>query len=252
MKDKVRVIAVNYLNAKPLIKGIVQHSILDDIILTTEYPAKAAQMLIEDKADIGLIPVAAMQQVPDGYIVGNYGIAANGRVASVCIFSQVPIEEITHVYLDYQSRTSVKLAQILLKKHFGKSVGYIPATEDYIKHIKGTVAGVIIGDRALEQLPNFPYIYDLATEWKHFTGLPFVFAAWIANKPLPEAFIKAFDEANRLGLDYIDNVVAENPYPYYDLKKYYQEDIQFELTDNCHRGLERYFGYLQELKQELI
>src|SRR5690606_22299962 len=105
MKDKVRVVAVNYLNAKPLIKGIVQHSILDDIVLTTEYPAKAAQMLIEDKADIGLIPVAAMQQVPNGYIVGNYGIAANGRVASVCIFSQVPMEEITHVYLDYQSRT---------------------------------------------------------------------------------------------------------------------------------------------------
>lgn len=252
MKEKVNVIAVNYLNAKPLIKGIVQHPILNDIVLTTEYPAKAAQMLIDNKADVGLIPVAALPQIPQGRIIGNYGIAADGSVASVCIFSQVPLEQITHVYLDYQSKTSIKLAQILLKKHFKKDVGYIPATEDYIQNIKGTVAGVIIGDRALEQLSNFEYVYDLAKEWKTFTGLPFVFAAWIANKELPQAFVDSFDRANQYGLQFIDNVVAENTFPFYDLKKYYEKDILFELTPDCKAGLSLYLKYLEDLKGELL
>jgi len=252
LKEKVKVIAVNYLNAKPLIKGIVQHKVLNDIVLTTEYPAKAAQMLIDDKADVGLVPVATIPKIPNAYVMGNYGIAADGSVASVCIFSHVPMEDITHIYLDYQSRTSVKLAQILMKLHFKKKVSYIPADENYIANINGTVAAVIIGDRALEQLGNFKYIYDLAEEWKKMTGLPFVFAAWIANKPLPASFIKDFDEANKLGLNYIDNVVAENPYPFYDLKRYYEHDIKFELTAACREGLDKYLSYLKEMEQELL
>jgi len=252
LKEKVRVIAVNYLNAKPLIKGIVQHKVLNDIVLTTEYPSKAAQMLIDDKADVGLVPVATIPKIPNAYVLGNYGIGADGSVASVCIFSHVPMNEITHIYLDYQSRTSVKLAQLLMKLHFKKSVSYIPADENYIQHIKGTVAAVIIGDRALEQLSNFEYIYDLAEEWKKMTGLPFVFAAWIANKPLPENFIADFDDANKLGLNYIDNVVAENPYPHYDLKHYYEHDIKFELTPDYRKGLDQYLAYLQEFDVELL
>jgi chorismate dehydratase len=252
MKDKIRVVAVNYLNAKPLIKGIIQHPVLNDITLTTAHPAQAAQLLITNQADLGLIPVATMSLMPNVHLIGNFGIAADGRVASVCIFSKVPIENVTHIYLDYQSRTSVKLAQILLKKYFKHTVTYIPAPEDYIQHISGTTAGVIIGDRALELLTHFKYVYDLATIWKEFTGLPFVFAAWVANKALSEKFITAFDEANQLGLQYIDNVVAENPCTYYDLNTYYKKDIVFKLTDDCKKGLFAYLNYLEDMHDELL
>lgn len=252
MEHKVSVVAVNYLNAKPLIKGIVQHDILNEIVLTTAYPAQAAKMLIEGKADVGLVPVATMPLIPNANIIGNYGIAADGPVASVCIFSHVPIEQITHLYLDYQSRTSVKLAQLLLKLHFGVDVCFLPADEQYIKQIKGTVAGVIIGDRALENYNAFPYRYDLAEEWKRMTNLPFVFAAWIANKTLDSSFIQAFDEANKSGLSFIDHIVAEQNYKHYDLKHYYEHDIQFLLTEQHLKGLAFYLQYLEQYKDWLL
>jgi chorismate dehydratase len=72
-------------------------------------------------------------------------------VASVCIFSEVPIHEIKEVLLDYQSRTSVRLARILLKEFWNVDPILTDAKEDFREHISGTTAGVVIGDRALEQ-----------------------------------------------------------------------------------------------------
>ena len=83
--------------------------------------------------------------------------------------------------------------------------------EDFREKIKGNTAGVIIGDRALEQRLISTYIYDLGEAWKLHTGLPFVFAAWIANKKLPGDFIDKFNEANAQGLAHLDDVIMENP-----------------------------------------
>lgn len=205
--------------------------------LLLDYPANLAKSLMEGNIDMALLPVAVMPLVPGARIVSDYGIGAEGEVASVCIFSQVPMEEIEVVYLDYQSRTSVRLAEVLLKKHWKKEVVFRTAPENYIELIGGAVAGVIIGDRALQQRPNFKYIYDLAAEWKKHTGLPFIFAAWIANKDLPAAFLEAFNKANATGLDHLDEVIAENPYPYYDLKTYYTENIHYYLDEEKKKGL---------------
>ncbi len=77
---------------------------------------------------------------------------------------------------------------------------------------------MIIGDRALEQRQISKYKYDLGLEWKKFTDLPFVFALWISNKQLDASFIEAFNNANAIGLEQINKVVAENPYNLFDLK----------------------------------
>ena len=158
--------------------------------------------------------------------------------ASVCIFSDVPIEKVERVFLDYQSRTSVNLAKILLKEYWKKDVAFIDATgEDFRSQLTGITAGVIIGDRALEQRTKSNYIYDLGEAWKDHTGLPFVFAAWIANKKLPEEFILAFNEANSIGLDRIDEVIRENNFIYYDLDNYYTKCISYQLDDEKRKGL---------------
>lgn len=235
---------VSYLNTKPLLYGITRSPILQEIDLSMEYPSLLAKQLKEGTIDIALMPVAAMKDMDDAYIVSDYGIAADGEVASVCLFSQVPMEAITEVYLDYQSRTSVKLAEVLLKEYWKKQVRFLPATEHYIEYIRDTKAGVIIGDRALKQLSNFNYVYDLATAWKDFTGLPFVFAAWIARKELPKEFINAFNEANKNGLNHIDEVVAQNPFPYFDLKKYYTQNIHYWLSEEKKAGLQRFLQML--------
>lgn len=239
---------MSYLNTKPLLYGIKRHTVMNEIELIEDYPSKIAQMLIDDELDIGLIPVAATLRLNEWHIDSDYCIGSNGAVASVCIFSEVPIEEIKSVYLDYQSKTSVNLAKVLLKEYWKKEVEFIDATgEDFRDQISGTTAGVVIGDRALEQRKKSKYIYDLGEAWKEHTGLPFVFAAWIANKKLPETFIAAFNEANGLGLEKIEEVIKENEFSHFDLRKYYTSCIKYRLDDEKRKGLELFLKKLRNL-----
>jgi chorismate dehydratase len=237
---KVRVGAVSYLNTKPLIYGLENGMMKDEVELFINYPAKIAAELINDEIDLGLVPVAATLQLKECHIVSDYCIGATGDVASVCLFSDVPLQNIKKILLDYQSRTSVELLKILIKQHWKLNVIIETAEEGYISQIKDTTAGLIIGDRALEQRKNFAYIYDLAGEWKEFTGMPFVFAAWISNKELPPAFIDSFNKANQFGLDHLDKVIKANPYPIYDLHKYYTENISYLLDNDKRKGLETF------------
>jgi chorismate dehydratase len=242
---KIRVAAVSYLNTKPLVWGFKRHDVINQMELTEDFPAKVAQQLIDGDVDMGLVPVAIIPKLKEWHIVSDYCIGAEGPVASVCIFSQVPINEIKKVYLDYQSRTSVRLAQVLLRDYWQLDVEYIDAAgEDFRDKIAGDTAGVVIGDRALEQRNSAAYIYDLAEAWIAHIGLPFVFAAWIANKELPKDFIAAFNEANAIGLQNFDAVVAENPYDVYDLKTYYTQNISYELTEEKRLGLQTFLKKL--------
>lgn len=250
---QIRVAAVSYLNTKPLLYGIRRHPVAQQISLVEDYPARIAQMLLEDKVDLALIPVAAIPRLPQPHIVSEYCIGAEGPVASVCIFSEVPIQEVKNIYLDYQSRTSVNLARVLLREYWKKEVNFIDASgEDFRKKIKGTTAGVVIGDRALEQRRRSPFIYDLAEAWIDHTGLPFVFAAWVANKPLPEAFAQAFNEANAAGLQHIEEVIAEQSFTSYDLQEYYQKNISYKLTLQKRKGLELFLQKLKENAREKV
>jgi chorismate dehydratase len=218
----------------------------DSIDLVKSYPAQIAQDLLDDTIDIGLVPVAIMPLLSNPQIVSKYVIGTEGEVASVALFSQVPMDQIEKVYLDYQSRTSVQLAKVLFSKYWKKEVEFLIATEGYINEISGTTAGVIIGDRALASLNRFVHIYDLGLAWKAHTGLPFVFAAWVANKPIPSAFMEAFDAANEYGLKHLDEVIALIPATeqVYDLHKYYTENISYELTPEKRKGLEKFLEAL--------
>ncbi len=231
---------MSYLNTKPLLYGIEHSDIINEIDIVLDYPSRLAERLQDNEIDIALLPVAAIPGIRGGHIVSDYGIAANGNVVSVAIFSQVPMEEIETVYLDYQSRTSVRLAQLLLENHWKKNVVYRPAPENFIDYISGTNAGVIIGDRALRQLHSFEYVYDLSTAWKAYTGLDFIFAAWVANKPLTADFKERFNAANAAGLQHLQTVIAENPFPYYDLHTYYTENIRFLLDEEKKKGLAKF------------
>jgi chorismate dehydratase len=151
------------------------------------------------------------------------------------------------VYLDYQSRTSVALAKLLLKQYWKKEVEFLIATEGYMDKISGTTAAIIIGDRALASLTRFEHVYDLGLAWKEHTGLPFVFAAWVANKPIPADFIEAFDAANAYGLANLDKVIALIPASeqVYNLHKYYTENISYKLTEEKKKGMESFLKLIQ-------
>jgi chorismate dehydratase len=242
---KIRVGAVSYLNTKPLLYGIERSAISKDIELVIDYPSSIAGMLLRDEIDMGLVPVAIIPRMKEWHLNGDYCIGSNGNVASVCLFSETPVEKIEKVLLDYQSRTSVELARILLDEYWQVSPELVDGGKDFRDHIKGTTAGVVIGDRAFEQRKQSPYIYDLAEAWKGLTGLPFVFAAWVSNKRLDPRFLTAFDEANRQGILHLDEVVAQNPYPLFDLHDYFTRHLDYHLDSAKRKGLEKFLGYLE-------
>ena len=228
MDRKIRVGAVSYLNTKPLIFGFEKGMMKDAIDLVIDYPANIATQLINNEIDIGLIPVAVLPQLKEYHIISDFCIAADGAVASVCLFSDVPLNEIKTILLDYQSRTSVALLKLLLKKYWKISPDLVQAAPGYENAISGNIAGLVIGDRALHQRLKSTFIYDLSLAWKEMTGKPFVFAAWVSNKQMTTQFIAEFNEANKFGLDNIEQVVNENIYSSYDLHRYYTDNIKFK------------------------
>ena len=247
MERKWCIGAVSYLNTRPLLLGLEQSGLMPQIELVKAYPAKIAQDLMDGTIDMGLVPVAVIPLLKEAYMTSNYCIGAEGDVASVCIFSKVPMEQIKKVYLDYQSRTSVQLAHILLQQFWKKEVEFLKAEEGYIQHINGSTAGVIIGDRALAARKQFPFIYDLAGAWKQHTGLPFVFATWIANKPIPSKFMEAFDKANGYGLMHLEEVIAgiPNAEQVYDLNTYFTQNISYDFNEEKRKGLDLFLSLIK-------
>lgn len=246
-ESKIRVAAVSYLNTKPLIYGFEKGMMKDDIVLITDYPAKIADMLINDDADISLLPVAAIPLLKEHFIISDYCIGTEGEVASVCLFSDVPLEKIKTVLLDYQSKTSVGLLKILLKEFWKISPVLLNAAPGFEDNIESNVAGLVIGDRAFIQRKKSKYIYDLGMAWKEMTDLPFVFAAWVANKKLPPTFIEKFTAITGEGLLHLPEIITAHPYEHYDLKKYYTENISFEFDDRKRQGLAVYLNKISYL-----
>lgn len=234
---KIRIGAVSYLNTKPLIYGLENGMMKKQVDLLIDYPSKIAAMLLNEEIDVGLIPVAVIPEMKEHYIISDYCIGSEGEVASVCLFSEVPLYDIKTILLDYQSRTSVALLKVLIKEYWKLDVIFQNTSNGYQSEISGTTAGLIIGDRALMQRKNSRFIFDLGEEWKNFTGLPFVFAAWISNKKLDQNFIKEFNETNKFGLDNLEKVVKENPFEVFDLHTYYTECISFDLNEIKKNGL---------------
>ena len=205
-------------------------------------------MLKHNEIDLGLVPVAAIPELPEAHLAGGYCIGTEGEAASVCLFSEVPLQEIKKVYLDYQSRTSVDLLKWIMREYWGIYPELVQAeNEEFRKMIRGTTGGLVIGDRAFEQRKSSTFFYDLGAEWRKITGLPFVFAVWISNKPLPASFIEEFDRANSIGLDKIDEIVANTPFNLYNLKKYYTLHLNYRLDERKKKAMDYFLQLVTEL-----
>lgn len=236
---------MSYLNTKPLLLGIERSPVLEELDLIIDYPSRIGDMLLHNDIDMGLVPVAILAGMPEYYIIGNYGIGSDGPVASVCLFSDVPLEEVRTVLLDYQSRTSVQLARILLECHWKLKPVLVDAGIDFQGQIRGTTAGLVIGDRAFQQRKISAFVYDLGEAWKAMTGLPFVFAAWISNKPLDPGFASRFDDANRTGVSLTGVVAKAIPYELFDLYEYFTRYLTYSLGTRHRLGMEKFIQLLR-------
>ncbi|AMP98619.1 Radical SAM domain-containing protein [Pedobacter cryoconitis] len=240
--NKIRISAVAYTNTKPFIYGINHSEVLNQIDLSLDIPSDCAAKLIDGTVDLGLIPVAAIPQVPNANIISDYCIGSVGAVNSVFIFSNVPVGEIRTLRLDSHSRTSNNLAKVLLKFHFKQEVSY---TTDVNAQ---TDAIVLIGDRTFGKKDDYAFAYDMGEEWMNFTGLPFVYAAWVANKVIPEAFINEFNTALKAGLEARKELLKTLPVnPVFDLDDYLMHKLDFELTAQKREALSLFLSYIEQL-----
>ena len=248
MEREIRIGAVSYLNTKPLLFGLNEDQFSYPFKLTLDYPANLVKAIQNDSIDIGLLPVAAILHLDTFQVVSKYCIGAIGEVASVCLYSNVPIEQVKMVKLDYQSRTSVLLCKLLLKEFYKQSVEFVHAANDQeLLDFDGDSASLIIGDRALRLNGKTNYRYDLAADWMELTGLPFVFAVWVSKKNMSPEFINAFDVAVGIGVNSLDQVVKEIGTIDIDLQTYFKKNISYAFDDQKKKGMELYLDKVKEI-----
>lgn len=249
---KIKISAVNYLNSKPFIFGLENSELSKNIDLQLDIPSVCAEKLEEDVVDIGLVPVAVLPELEEYHFISDYCIGADGEVGSVLLLSDVPLNEIKTILLDYQSRTSVLLAQVLAEKFWKIAPQWSDAEENFENAIHGTVAGVVIGDRTFALKSKFKYVYDLAAEWKKFTQLPFVFACWVSNKELERGFVKQFNEALRFGLRNVEEVISQNKKETgidLDVRDYLENKISYAFDDKKKFALDLFLKYAGEIME---
>lgn len=251
MKRPVRIAAVSYLNTIPFLHGIRNSGYLkpEEYELILDYPSKCASSFLNGQSDVALVPVAVLNELDNYKIITNYCLGAGEFVRSVLLVSEVPLENIEEVILDYQSRTSVELVKILAEKLWRKKWRFLSSSNDFGSRIKGSIAGVIIGDRTFGL--TYKYQYDLAKAWFDLTGHNFAFAVWLAADDVDKEFCEKLNLALKYGLENITEAVAENidkiSIGKENAEKYLKEDMNFNLDEGKEKSIETFLTYLRLL-----
>ncbi len=244
MTERIAVAGVEYLNARPLYEGLATDPRVE---LSLGLPAEVARRVAEDEARIALMPVAAAAAIGDLRMIRGSAIGARGKVRSVAIVSERPIDELESIALDLSSRTSVVLARLLLRHRLGhepKLVG-LPAKEA-IAHVSGRAGALVIGDPALAIEGKFPHVFDLAEEWTRWTGLPFVFAAWCGRAgAIAPGDERIFDDARVRGLRARAEIARAHAEKTglapASLESYLVDSIRYAFDEEERAGLDRFF-----------
>lgn len=248
--SRIKISIVNYFNTLPFRYGLKKSALINQIDLQEDIPSICAQKLKFKQVEIGLVPVALLPELDNYKIITDYCIGANGKVDSVKLYSEVPLNEIKTVTLDYQSRSSIMLTQVLNKFFWKQNFVYKDAKPGYEQNIKGSDAAVVIGDRTFGLNGKFKYEFDLAEEWKKMTGLPFVFAAWVATSEVNEKFIEEFNSALAFGIINTTEAIKESAKKYplnFDAVDYLKNKISFDLDARKKEALELFLKHMGQL-----
>lgn len=204
----VRLGAVSYLNSRPLVYGLAEQ--LPGSSVTLDYPSRLADALARRELDVALIPSIEYFRGTGYEILSNACVAARGPVMSVKLFCRVHPGQIRTVALDEGSRTSATLTRIILAEKYGVYPKAEPLSLSSCTEHSQADAVLLIGDRAMHD-PDEPFVevMDLGEVWNEWTGLPFVFAMWVALKDADTTGIADVLEGTRdLGTKHLDEIAA--------------------------------------------
>ncbi|MGD0898742.1 MAG: menaquinone biosynthesis protein [Thermoguttaceae bacterium] len=240
----LRIGAVAYLNAQPLVYGLER--LAPEARVVVDFPSRLADGLAEDRLDVAIVPSIEYLRRPGYTIVSDACIACEGPVRSVKLFSRVPLHEIRSLALDEGSRTSVALARILLKERFGLHPELVPLPLGMRLADAPAEAAVLIGDRAMrEPEGDFEYVWDLGGAWFDWTGLPLVFALWVARPGAEAAPIgRILSAARDEGVGRLAEIARrEAPVvglPEADCLSYLRDHLRFHFGPRQRQGLARF------------
>jgi chorismate dehydratase len=247
----VRLGAVGYLNARPLVHGLDRDDRFD---VRFDVPSTCAALLHEGAVDLGLIP--SIEYLADAAyrVVPGLAIASRGAVASVALFARRPIREIRTIALDASSRTSAALLRILCARRFGLEPRFVTVAPDLEAMTRQCDAALLIGDLAL--YADAPAMglekVDLGAEWTAFTGLPFVWAFWVGREEaIAPEIVTALQAARDRGVEAIDTIVrdywSDQPERVGAGVRYLRENIGFSLGSAEEAAIQRFYGLAAEL-----
>jgi chorismate dehydratase len=258
---RVRLGAVGYLNARPLVYGLDEAPRFD---LRYDVPSECARLLHQGAIDVGLIPSIEYLRGGPYRIVPDLAIASRGPVASVAIYTTKPIGDVRSIALDTGSRTSVALVSVLCARLFKIKPAFERRGPDLPAMLEHSDAALIIGDNALlldhekvqreYRVPSTEYRIekiDLGEAWSTLTGLPFVYAFWAGP---PEALgaddVVALQRARDAGVTQSD-AIARRYFPDSIARQaagaaYLRDNIKYYLGDEERAGLETFYRYAVE------
>ncbi len=244
----IHITAVSYYNTLPFIYGLTHSGLLSGFNLSLDVPSECARKILNDKADIGLIPVGALPSIIGYKLLGNLCIGADNDVKSVLLLANTELNRLKTIYLDTDSRTSVNLVRILAKRYWGISPHW-----KSLSQLEGKPAPdegmVLIGDKTFGLCGQYPFCYDLAGEWIKFTGLPFVFAVWVSKNNVPADFESAFQAALSWGVAHREESVAiagKLHITEQQLISYLKNDISYPLDQQKIKGMELFLKYMSD------
>ncbi len=252
MSAPVRIGAVRYLNARPLTWALDA----DPGRWTIRYdlPAVCSSLLDEGDVDLGLVPSIDFLQQPDYRFVPGVGIGSRGPVASVALFTRLPVERIQSIALDTSSRTSVTLVRVLCKHRFGIAPQFVAHGPDLTSMVMAADAGLLIGDPAFEadHLALGLRKIDLGEEWTAMTGLPFIYAAWTGRSgAVSSSDVEALQQAQRAGVESVAAIAAEygrgDPRRTARAAAYLRDNVKYGLGVDEAKGLQLFLDYAADL-----
>jgi chorismate dehydratase len=244
-----KISAVSYLNTIPFVYGIQRSGLLKDYRLDLDIPSLCAEKLKNGVVDVALIPVGALSDLASFEFITDYCIGAVSTVKTVLLLSHKPLNEITEIGLDYDSRTSVQLVKVLAKYQWKIAPSWKNLMPGQASQDPGMEAIVAIGDKTFGLVKKYPYCYDLAEEWIRLTSLPFVFAVWVTTKKLSEPIKTALNSALEYGVGHIketleffkDKLPADE-----DCQSYLEKNISYTFDERKKEGLRLFLKYLNQ------
>lgn len=244
----LRIGAVSYLNTRPLIYGL-RDELEGFGELSLNLPSRLADDLRMGRLDVGLIPSFEYFNLQgQGYqIVSDAVIACHGPVWSVRLMSRVPVAKIRTLAVDEGSRTSVALTKVLLASHFSLRPQVVPLPIEQDPEAVQTDAVLVIGDRAMHPpVAMYEEIWDLGERWCDWTGLPFVFAMWVARPGIEpsDKLQAALSRSRDAGMNHIERISQAEAGPHgltiADLKRYFEQNLHFRLGSRELSGLQTF------------